>query len=109
VAFSLHFLASGLSLNVEYFSAPKHNRGGHGACGQRDGLADVLADELEASAARIAKRLRSALPDIPPKAYRWVAEMEEAGGFAGPTPAGEMFRAVAAFYGEVAAQTEGYE
>jgi len=43
-----------------------------------------------------------------PKAYRWVAEMEEAGGFAGPTPVGEMFRAVASFYEEAAAQTEGY-
>jgi 3-hydroxyisobutyrate dehydrogenase-like beta-hydroxyacid dehydrogenase len=75
---------------------------------QRDGLADVLADELEASAPGIAKRLRSALPDMPPKAYRWVAEMEEAGGFVGPTPAGERFRAVATFYEEVAAQTEGY-
>jgi 3-hydroxyisobutyrate dehydrogenase-like beta-hydroxyacid dehydrogenase len=42
---------------------------------QRDGLADVLADELEASAPGIAKRLRSALPDMPSKAYRWVAEM----------------------------------
>src|ERR1700677_2817829 len=75
---------------------------------KRDGLADVLADELEASAPGIAKRLRSALPDMPPKAYRWVAEMEEAGGFAGPTPAGEMFRAVGAFYEEVTAQTEEY-
>jgi Domain of unknown function (DUF1932) len=44
---------------------------------QREGLADVLADELEASAPGIAKRLRSALPDMPSKAYRWVAEMEE--------------------------------
>ena len=32
----------------------------------------------------------------------------EAGRFAGPTSAGEMFRAVAAFYEEVAVQTEGY-
>jgi Domain of unknown function (DUF1932) len=45
---------------------------------------------------------------MPPKAYRWVAEMEEAGSFAGPTPTGEMFRVVAAFYKEVTAQTEGY-
>ena len=75
---------------------------------QRDGLAHVLADELEVSAPGVAKRLRSALPDMPPKAHRWVVEMEEVGGFAGSTPAGEMLRAVAAFYEEVAAQTEGY-
>jgi hypothetical protein len=53
-------------------------------------LAGMLADGLEASAPGIAKRLRSALPDMPPKAYQWVAEMKEVGGFDGPTPGGNI-------------------
>ncbi len=39
-----------------------------------------------------------------PKAYRWVAEMEEIAGFVGEDPAGEaMFRGTAQLYARLAA------
>jgi hypothetical protein len=41
---------------------------------------------------------------MPPKAYRWVAEMEEIGHFLGDgTPSGDMFGDVARLYVDVAA------
>ena len=39
-----------------------------------------------------------------PKAYRWVAEMEEIGHFLGEgAPAGDMFAAIARLYEDIAA------
>jgi hypothetical protein len=36
---------------------------------------------------------------MPPKAYRWVAEMEEIAGFVGDDPAaGELYEGAAEFY-----------
>ena len=38
-----------------------------------------------------------------PKAYRWVAEMEEIGHFLEDgTPSGDMFEAIAQLYGDIA-------
>ena len=41
---------------------------------------------------------------MPPKAYRWVAEMEEIGHFVGDgTPGGDMYAAIAKLYEDIAA------
>ena len=41
---------------------------------------------------------------MPPKAYRWVAEMEEIGHFLGDdTPGGDMYEAIARLYVDIAA------
>ena len=50
----------------------------------RAGAADALRDELALSQPAILARLEVALPDMLPKAYRWVAEMREISGFLGP-------------------------
>jgi hypothetical protein len=39
---------------------------------------------------------------MPPKAYRWVAEMHEIGHTTGDRFAGEMYAAFADFYGAIA-------
>lgn len=58
----------------------------------RAGAADALRDELALSQPQILARLAVALPDMIPKAYRWVAEMREIAGFLGPDhPASLMY------------------
>jgi hypothetical protein len=43
------------------------------------------------------------VPRMPPKAYRWVAEMEEIGHFLGDgTPGGDMYEAIARLYVDIA-------
>ncbi|WP_250526528.1 NAD(P)-dependent oxidoreductase [Caballeronia sp. GAWG2-1] len=49
----------------------------------RNGAGDALFDELSASQPELAKWLANSVPRMPPKAYRWVAEMEEIAGFIG--------------------------
>jgi len=40
---------------------------------------------------------------MPPKAYRWVAEMEEIGHFLGDrTPGGDMYAAISRLYEDIA-------
>jgi 3-hydroxyisobutyrate dehydrogenase-like beta-hydroxyacid dehydrogenase len=67
------------------------------------GVGDALRDEFKISRANFLADIQSNLPRIPPKAYRWVAEMEEIGatfGSVGLTP--EVFRAIASVYELVA-------
>jgi 3-hydroxyisobutyrate dehydrogenase-like beta-hydroxyacid dehydrogenase len=70
----------------------------------RAGAADALRDELAQSQPHILARLAIALPDMVPKAYRWVAEMREIAGFLGPDhPANLMFEGAARLFDHIAA------
>ena len=53
------------------------------------GAADALRDELALSQPAVLARLEVALPDMIPKAYRWVAEMREISGFPRRRSSGE--------------------
>jgi L-threonate 2-dehydrogenase len=70
----------------------------------RAGSAAALHKELELSQPQLLGWLTRQVPRMPPKAYRWVAEMEEVGDFlGGDTPSGDMFAAIARLYVDVAA------
>jgi 3-hydroxyisobutyrate dehydrogenase-like beta-hydroxyacid dehydrogenase len=67
------------------------------------GSADALLQELALSQPQLLAWLTRQVPRMYPKAYRWVAEMEEIGHFlAGGTPAGDMFANVARLYQDIA-------
>jgi hypothetical protein len=47
--------------------------------------------------------LRRSLAQMPPKAYRWVAEMQEIAGFVGDDAAAhELYLGIASFYEQIA-------
>ncbi|WP_256460631.1 NAD(P)-dependent oxidoreductase [Bradyrhizobium ontarionense] len=72
------------------------------------GAADALRDELALSAPHIHARLGNALPDMLPKAYRWVAEMREIAGFLGDDhPAALIYEGFARLFEHIAADVEG--
>lgn len=74
------------------------------------GLEDALQAEQEGSVAEVRAWLERAVPAMPPKAHRWVGEMEEiAACFAdvGLTP--RLFEGVADLYRFVAATAIGHE
>lgn len=67
------------------------------------GAADALRDELALSQPAILARLEVALPDMIPKAYRWVAEMREISGFLGPDhPASQIYEGFARWFEHLA-------
>ncbi len=69
----------------------------------RGGTADYLRRELEASQPQLLAWLTRATPNMFPKAYRWVAEMQEIAGFTGEdVAAGQLFDAAARFYARIA-------
>jgi len=70
----------------------------------RAGCAQALHDELSQSQPQLLAWLARQVPRMYPKAYRWIAEMEEIGHFLGDgRSGGDMFAAVARLYGELAA------
>jgi putative dehydrogenase len=68
----------------------------------RAGVAEALHAELAASQPAVLGYLTRMVPDMPPKAYRWVAEMEEIAGFTGNDAERRMYEAIAAFYERLA-------
>jgi 3-hydroxyisobutyrate dehydrogenase-like beta-hydroxyacid dehydrogenase len=71
---------------------------------QRSGVADALIEEFEVSQRVLLERGRSSLPDMYPKAYRWVAEFDEIARFTGEDEASaRLFAAIARFYEDRAA------
>lgn len=67
------------------------------------GCAAALHQELAQSQPHLLAWLTRQVPRMYPKAYRWVAEMEEIGHFLGDgSSTGNMFEAIAALYGELA-------
>jgi 3-hydroxyisobutyrate dehydrogenase-like beta-hydroxyacid dehydrogenase len=76
----------------------------------RAGSADALFDELQSSQKELFPWLKRSLGQMPPKAYRWVAEMQEIAGFvAGDPAASELYEGAAHFYEKFAEDFENGE
>jgi putative dehydrogenase len=70
----------------------------------RAGSAEALHKELALSQPQLLAWFTRQVPRMFPKAYRFVAEMEEIGEFLGHgTPGGDMYRAIARLYEDIAA------
>jgi len=69
----------------------------------RAGSADALFSELQSSQPQMLAWLKRNLALMPPKAYRWVAEMHEIADFVGADPsAHELYLGAAHFYEQIA-------
>ena len=74
----------------------------------RAGVAEALHAELAESQPQLLAWIGRQVPGMIPKAYRWVAEMEEIAGFLAADPASAAtFAAVARFYTAMAADEAG--
>jgi 3-hydroxyisobutyrate dehydrogenase-like beta-hydroxyacid dehydrogenase len=74
----------------------------------RGGSADALFAELSGSQPQILAWMKRQLSIMPPKAYRWVAEMHEIADFVGEDPAAhELYTGAAHFYEQIARDFEG--
>src|SRR5882672_10966462 len=73
----------------------------------RGGTADALFAELKSSQPQMLAWLKRNLALMPPKAYRWVAEMHEIADFVGEDPAAhELYTGAAHFYEQIARDFE---
>ena len=74
----------------------------------RSGSADALFAELKSSQPQILAYMQRSLSIMPPKAYRWIAEMQEIANFVGEDPAGhELYSGAAHFYEQIARDFDG--
>jgi putative dehydrogenase len=74
----------------------------------RAGSADALFAELSSSQKEMFAWFKRGLALMPPKAYRWVAEMHEIAGFVGEDPtAHELYEGAAHFYERIAEDFDG--
>jgi 3-hydroxyisobutyrate dehydrogenase-like beta-hydroxyacid dehydrogenase len=74
----------------------------------RAGNADDLFAELQGSQKEMFAWFKRSLSMMPPKAYRWVAEMHEIAGFVGDDPAAhELYQGAAHFYERMADDFDG--
>ncbi len=74
----------------------------------RGGSADALFAELSGSQPQILAWMKKQLSIMPPKAYRWVAEMHEIADFVSEDPsAHELYVGAAHFYEQIAADFAG--
>lgn len=74
----------------------------------RAGASDALYDELAASQPQLLQRFKVTLPDMFPKAYRWVAEMREIAVFAGEDAAAAgLYDSAAQLYDAIAQDYRG--
>jgi 3-hydroxyisobutyrate dehydrogenase-like beta-hydroxyacid dehydrogenase len=74
---------------------------------ERAGIGPAFRAELEQSQVPLLNQLSRAVPDMFPKAYRWVAEFEEIARFAGPEHQAEIFEGIARLYAEIARDHAG--
>jgi L-threonate 2-dehydrogenase len=73
----------------------------------RGGTAEQLAQELSESQPMLLNWMRSFVSRMPPKAYRWVAEMEEIATFQQDDAAArDMYLGIARFYQQIAAMLD---
>jgi hypothetical protein len=69
----------------------------------RGGTAEALFAELQGSQPQMLAWLKRNLALMPPKAYRWIAEMHEIADFVGEDPsAHELYVGAAHFYEQIA-------
>jgi 3-hydroxyisobutyrate dehydrogenase-like beta-hydroxyacid dehydrogenase len=73
----------------------------------RAGVAAAFHAELAASQDALLAQLTRAMPDMFPKAYRWVAEMEEVAGFSACDAERATYEGIAALYQRLADDLEG--
>ncbi|MBO9576927.1 MAG: NAD(P)-dependent oxidoreductase [Sphingobium sp.] len=75
----------------------------------RHGAGDALRAEMQRSMPDLFARYQRQIPDMVPKAYRWVAEMEEISAFLGEddAAAGQLFEAMAGLFAEIEADRQG--
>ena len=74
----------------------------------RAGTADALFKELQGSQKEMLAWFKRGLSLMPPKAYRWIAEMHEIAGFVGDDPtARELYEGAAHFYERIAEDFDG--
>src|SRR5207237_6625525 len=74
----------------------------------RCGSADALFAELSGSQQQVLAWLKKQLSIMPPKAYRWIAEMHEIADFVGEDPsAHELYAGAAHFYEQIARDFAG--
>ena len=74
----------------------------------RAGSADALFAELSSSQKEIFAWFKRGLALMPPKAYRWIAEMHEIAGFVGDDPAAkDLYEGAAHFYERIAEDFDG--
>lgn len=75
----------------------------------RHGAGDALRAEMQRSMPDLFARYGRQIPDMVPKAYRWVAEMEEIAGFLADADSdgGQLFEAMAGLFAQVAADRKG--
>jgi putative dehydrogenase len=71
------------------------------------GVAPALAGELAASQPALLKTFRRSVPGMFPKAYRWVAEMEEIADFSGDPATAELYRGIAGLYRRLSEDVAG--
>jgi L-threonate 2-dehydrogenase len=70
---------------------------------ERAGAGDGLRSELEASQPRLLQRFRQSIPDMYPKAYRWVEEMRAISEFIGAAfPESQVYDGAAALFERLA-------
>jgi 3-hydroxyisobutyrate dehydrogenase-like beta-hydroxyacid dehydrogenase len=74
---------------------------------ERAGVADALRAELSESQVNVLAQLSRNVPAMFPKAYRWVAELEEVAHFVGPGDESRIFQGIAALYDRLAEDFEG--
>jgi L-threonate 2-dehydrogenase len=74
----------------------------------RAGSADALFAELSSSQKEMFAWFKRGLALMPPKAYRWIAEMHEIAGFVGDDPAAkDLYEGAALFYERIAEDFDG--
>ncbi|KPH06687.1 NAD(P)-dependent oxidoreductase (plasmid) [Rhizobium acidisoli] len=74
----------------------------------RSGAAESLKAELAESLPDVDRKFSKSIPDMYPKAYRWVAEMQEIADFLGEDdPAATIFRGMAGVFSRLADDVEG--
>src|ERR1700728_1644959 len=99
-------LSAGSALKMSYAGITKGTQAIGAAmmlAASRAGSADELFKELQGSQKEMLAWFRRALSQMPPKAYRWVAEMHEIAGFVGEDPtAHELYEGAAHFYERIA-------
>ncbi|WP_407495752.1 DUF1932 domain-containing protein [Pseudooceanicola sp. MF1-13] len=74
---------------------------------EREGLGSELHAEMMRSRPAALSQAERALPDMFPKAYRWIDEMRQIAGFLGDRPEARIWLAIADYYEVVAADFSG--
>jgi L-threonate 2-dehydrogenase len=71
------------------------------------GAAEALEAELAASQPALLQIFRRSVPGMFPKAYRWIAEMEEIADFSGDSATAAIYRGIADLYRRIATDVAG--